>query len=319
MEKLYIPEDFYKEEVRCGYTVSSQMKKVWAVELDLLYQLQQVCSKYGIRYFASGGTILGAVRHQGFIPWDDDIDLMMLREDYDRLLAHGDAFEAPYLLQSLESDEGYLRGHAQLRNTQTTCIVRSEMGLKLPYNQGIFIDIFPLDAAAPTEKLLQRQKKRLKNLMTQAWDSYFSGPGYGEDTAWRKNRLLHPLMPVLGRVWDYKKIMRAYFKEAQRFNSMDTKYVAKVAYACGDRRMYDLRKGFDTFTMAPFEMLEVPLYGDHVNHLKRQYGDYMKFVIGTADHGGLIFDPDMPADEWLRTHQDEVKKAVDQLHGRAEK
>lgn len=317
MEKLYIPEEFYQEEVRCGYTVSAEMKKVWAVELDLLYQLQQVCSKYGIRYFASGGTILGAVRHQGFIPWDDDIDLMMLREDYDRLLAHADAFEAPYLLQSLETDEGYLRGHAQLRNTRTTCIVRSEMGIKLPYNQGIFIDIFPLDAAAPSEKLLQKQKKRLDSLMAQAWDSYFSGPGYGEDTAWKKNRLLHPLMPVLGKVWDYKKIMRAYFKEAQRFNSMDTKYVAKVAFACGDRRMYDLRKGFDTFTMAPFEMLEVPLYSDHVNHLKRQYGDYMKFVIGTADHGGLIFDPDTPADEWLKAHQDEVEKAVDELHGRA--
>ena len=304
MEKLYIPE---------------HLKKVWAVELDLLYQLQQVCSKFGIRYFASGGTILGAVRHKGFIPWDDDIDLMMLREDYDRLLAHADAFEAPYLLQSLETEEGYLRGHAQLRNTQTTCIVRSELALKLPYNQGIFIDIFPLDAAAPNEKLLKKQKKRLDLLMTQAWDSYFSGPGYHEDTAWKKNRLLHPIMPVLGKVWDYKKIMRAYFREAQRFNSLNTKYVAKVAYACGDRRMYDLREGFEAFTMAPFEMLEVPLYGDYVHHLKRQYGDYMKFVIGTADHGGLIFDPDMPADEWLRTHQDEVKKAVDQLHGRAEK
>ena len=319
MEKLYIPEEFYKEEVLCGYTVSEHMKKVWAVELDLLYQLQQVCSRFGIRYFASGGTILGAVRHKGFIPWDDDIDLMMLREDYDRLLAHADAFEAPYLLQSLETEEGYLRGHAQLRNTQTTCIVRSELALKLPYNQGIFIDIFPLDAAAPNEKLLKKQKKRLDLLMTQAWDSYFSGPGYHEDTAWKKNRLLHPIMPVLGKVWDYKKIMRSYFREAQRFNSLNTKYVAKVAYACGDRRMYDLREGFETYTMAPFEMLEVPLYGDYVHHLKRQYGDYMKFVIGTADHGGLIFDPDMPADEWLRTHQDEVKKAVDQLHGRAEK
>jgi lipopolysaccharide cholinephosphotransferase len=242
---------------------------------------------------------------------------MMLREDYDRLLAHADAFEAPYLLQSLETDEGYLRGHAQLRNTRTTCIVRSELALKLPYNQGIFIDIFPLDAAAPNEKLLQKQKKRLASLMTQAWDSYFSGPGYHEDTAWKKNRLLHPVMPVLGKVWDYKKIMRAYFKEAQRFNDRNTRYVAKVAYACGDRRMYDLREGFETFTMAPFEMLEVPLYGDYENHLKRQYGDYMKFVIGTADHGGLIFDPDLPADEWLKEHQDQVKEAVDKLHGRA--
>ena len=103
--KLEIADSFYQEEERCGYLVSAHMKKVWAVELDLLYQLDQVCRKYGITYYASGGTILGAERHKGFIPWDDDIDLMMLRDQYDLLCAHADEFEDPYS-QALEETDG---------------------------------------------------------------------------------------------------------------------------------------------------------------------------------------------------------------------
>ena len=317
---LEIPEGWLEPEEKWGFQVTRQRKEIWAVELDLLHELDRVCKKHGLTFFADSGTMLGAIRHKGFIPWDDDIDVAMMRDEYEQLCKiAGEEFSYPYFFQTEYTDHGTLRGHAQLRNSMTTAVLKDENHTQYPFNQGIFIDIFPLDAAAPNEKLLKKQKKRLDLLMTQAWDSYFSGPGYHEDTAWKKNRLLHPIMPVLGKVWDYKKIMRSYFREAQRFNSLNTKYVAKVAYACGDRRMYDLREGFETYTMAPFEMLEVPLYGDYVHHLKRQYGDYMKFVIGTADHGGLIFDPDMPADEWLRTHQDEVKKAVDQLHGRAEK
>ena len=86
--KLKIDDSFYQEEERCGYLVSAKMKRIWAVELDLLYQLQQICEKYGIKYYASGGTILGAERHKGMIPWDDDIDIMMLRDQYDLLCQH---------------------------------------------------------------------------------------------------------------------------------------------------------------------------------------------------------------------------------------
>ena len=107
MKQLEIADSFYQEEERCGYVVSAHMKKVWAVELDLLYQLQQVCEKYGIQYYASGGTILGAERHKGFIPWDDDIDIMMLRDQYDLLCTHADEFEDPYFFQICETDKGY--------------------------------------------------------------------------------------------------------------------------------------------------------------------------------------------------------------------
>ena len=125
--KLQIEDSFYQEEERCGYLVSAHMKKVWAVELDLLYQLDQVCKKYGIKYYASGGTILGAERHKGMIPWDDDIDLMMLRDQYDILCSHADEFKEPYFLQTFDTDEGYFRGHAQLRNSNTTGVLLSEV------------------------------------------------------------------------------------------------------------------------------------------------------------------------------------------------
>lgn len=77
---IVLPDGFLNEEVRCGYTVTKQMKEVWAVELDMLEKLLSVCKKHDIKIFASGGTMLGAVRHQGFIPWDDDIDMMMFRD-----------------------------------------------------------------------------------------------------------------------------------------------------------------------------------------------------------------------------------------------
>lgn len=80
-----INSDFLKEEYRNGYLITEKMKKVWAVELDLLSELDRVCKKYNIKYYAAFGTLLGAIRDKGFIPWDDDIDVWLLRDEYERL------------------------------------------------------------------------------------------------------------------------------------------------------------------------------------------------------------------------------------------
>ena len=74
---------FFREEIRNGFLVTEKMKRIWYTEISLLQELDRVCKKYGLRYFAEYGTLLGAVRHKGFIPWDDDIDVAMFRDDYE--------------------------------------------------------------------------------------------------------------------------------------------------------------------------------------------------------------------------------------------
>ena len=102
--KINIPPTFFDEEVRCNYIVKSLMKEVWAVEMDLLEEAKRVFEKYNLRWYAIGGTLLGAVRHKGFIPWDDDIDIAMPRSDYAKSqeLA-GDEFCYPYFLHRSRS------------------------------------------------------------------------------------------------------------------------------------------------------------------------------------------------------------------------
>ena len=96
--------DFFREETRCDFLVTTERKKIWAVELDLLMQFDRVCRKHGLRYFMFVGSLLGAIRHRGFVPWDDDIDLVLPRDDYETMLKLGDEFPAPYFLQSPWTD-----------------------------------------------------------------------------------------------------------------------------------------------------------------------------------------------------------------------
>ena len=119
--------EFYKEEIRCGWRVDEKTKRIWAVQLEMLDEVERICKKYGLKYFADSGTLIGAVRHQGYIPWDDDIDLAMLREDYETFLkvAPGELKEH-LVLQTPYREKNYLRAHAQLRNSRTTGCSRED-------------------------------------------------------------------------------------------------------------------------------------------------------------------------------------------------
>ena len=80
-------ERFFEEEIRGGVKVDSMKKRVWAVQLKLLDEVERICGKYGLRYFADSGTLIGAVRERGYIPWDDDMDVEMPHEDYLKMLS----------------------------------------------------------------------------------------------------------------------------------------------------------------------------------------------------------------------------------------
>lgn len=113
-------------------------------ELDILSAFIDACGKLGLRYFVLQGTLLGAVRHHGFIPWDDDIDVGMMREDFEVFIKKAqDLLPDDLFIQTHETDPEYIQPFAKIRNSNTTFIETTAS--KLNINHGIYIDVFPLD------------------------------------------------------------------------------------------------------------------------------------------------------------------------------
>lgn len=274
-----------EEETRCGYTVSPQMKRIWNVEIDLLMQLLEVCKKNGLRCWVADGTLLGAVRHQGFIPWDNDIDVVMLRQDYDKLLAlEPDTFRHPYFLQSAYSDDSYFHAHAQLRNTDTAGIRPSDC--YRPFNQGIFIDIFPLDAVpedVPARKeTIKRIRKITRFLKTKDTPLLLSGR-------------IGLIFRKLKCLWVVKrKGWTAVFAEVddllrQGADIQTSRYVAELSFS-GDDYLLD-KHIFDGTVMLNFENIQVPAPKGYEDYLKTQYGeDYMTPRQVSTAHDDAVFD-----------------------------
>ena len=96
IEKGVIPSNFLEPEIICDFYVDEKRKKIWAIGIDLLIQFDIVCRRHNLRYSLAFGTLLGCVRHHGFIPWGDDVDVVMPREDYESLKKYKSEFETPY-------------------------------------------------------------------------------------------------------------------------------------------------------------------------------------------------------------------------------
>ena len=121
-----------------------QFRKMQLVELEMLKEFDRVCTKHKINYVIFGGTMLGAVRHKGYIPWDDDADITMLREDYEKFKEHMDELNPDICyFQDNETDPNYRWGYGKLRRTGTKYVRVGQEHLKC--KTGIFVDVFPLD------------------------------------------------------------------------------------------------------------------------------------------------------------------------------
>lgn len=136
---------YISNHIHNGHLISNLRREVWDIELDMLDLVVNICDKIGVKYYLDAGTLLGAVRHQGFIPWDDDIDLVMFRDEYDKFISYcRENLEYPYFLQVPDTDSSIYQ-HAKIRRSDTTAILEKDLEANWDFNQGIFIDIFPLD------------------------------------------------------------------------------------------------------------------------------------------------------------------------------
>lgn len=296
------PQSFLAEEDLCGHHVSSWTKKLWATEIDCLVELKRICSKYHIQYYAGGGTLLGAVRHKGFIPWDDDIDVFMFYNDYKRFCEVAPKeVRAPFFFQNFQTETGFGPGLSRIRNSQTTgCTLYDRLMYDGKYNCGIFIDIFPLFGVEDNSILRFRQKSLIK-----FWGSLIAGyEGYRNAiiNGWTIKRRLNPyiLWWRLCRLFTtHKKISELYLK-ACAANEMTSK-VGLLSFSGFNKRFIWERKWFNKTVLLPFEFTDIACPLDYDPILKTMYGDYMEFVKGGQIHTLVQCDPDTPFGEVLKS------------------
>lgn len=271
------------------FVVTEKRKEIWNVELDLLNKLIEVCSKYNLKVFAIGGTLLGAVRHHGFIPWDDDIDLIMLREDYIKLCQiAGKEFKNPYFFQNTYTDKIY-RVHSQLRNSNTTALLKNEYASS--YNHGIFIDIFVLDNLPDDKKKIDKIKKvnkKYTKTIKYINVNKFSSPNFIKRTV---GNILLPfyklmILPFGGR----KKIFKRYENKIASFCSVSSSKLCNVTFDNIDKDVFD-KKWFDEVVYLDFEGLKMPCPKNYDEVLRVEYGaNYMTPIMASSKHGETYFD-----------------------------
>ncbi len=290
-----IDSSFYQKENRCAYTVSRETKMVWAVQLDLLMQLDKMCKLHNLKYCVGAGTLLGAVRHKGFIPWDDDIDVYMLREDFDRLTAVADEFQPPYFLQNSHTEPNLLRTYSRLRNGETTGTTAVDADRDI--NRGIFIDIFPIDGISDDrfKNGIQKARNALYIRIFNCYNASKISSGFEKLCFKRKVQF------ILGKLFVRNKesILKRYERNITKYSNGSSALWGNrtIVFDCPKSRR-PLKDYQDLIDM-PFEMLTVPVPRSYDSMLRQQYGDYMKIPKdkGKNMHGELIISTDYAYDD----------------------
>lgn len=280
----------YEAEVRDEYLVDEKHKQIWAIEMNLLQEVIKICRKYNLSYFVYGGTLLGAIRHKGFIPWDDDMDIAMLREDYEIFMekAAKELDMSKYHLQLSEQFGVVYEGFARLRDNNSTAIIRKDC--KRDCNHGIFIDIFPLDNLVEDEKKRRKQFKKIKLL---------SGLIFYRVN--QDNNLGHAgLKTLLGFVksenlWNWMVGMLK--KECIKYNSVSCSKVGILSCDPFDEKCYWYIEDIEQTMDVPFENIVVKAPVGYDRCLKIGYGNYMEFPPVEERgvwHKDVYFDPYNP-------------------------
>lgn len=269
------------------------LKKVHLVCLDLLEQMDRICREEGIEYTLSSGSLLGAVRHKGFIPWDDDIDVAMTRDNYNKFLQVAGS--------KLDSDKYFVEHYslcdyasvefAKLKNNYTTFVNIENTSRKM--NHGISIDVFPIDKV-PDLQGASKIAKRHKILYAISASTI---PSLVKTKSLPK-RLLSYLLKPIGLVWGYNNIMATEDKNFQRYNDTDAKYTTADIIRRHKIMPYEW---FEHYTDIEFEGRKFRSIVNYDGYLSTVYGDYMtlppedKRVTHLAD----LVDPDRSYKEYL--------------------
>jgi lipopolysaccharide cholinephosphotransferase len=241
------------------------------LERDMLVSFLEVCDKLSLRYYLVGGTLLGAVRHQGFIPWDDDIDIAMPRADYEVFLREGQKYLPEHLfLQHLNSDPAYGGNFAKIRDMRTTLVEYSVR--KYPMCHGVFIDVFPLDFYPDDPREQKKMDRR------QLYFKYRTRAAVEVPAPARHSAAVElGLNAMSGLTWLCCPSFRRVLKIREKVHT-GVKSGEKWANYCGAWGKKEIMpaRWFGEGCKLRFEGLEVTGPEHYHEYLTQMYGDYMQ-------------------------------------------
>ena len=280
---MELKREFFYEEVQDGFYIPSIMKRAWGAGLTILSEVDRICKKYEIPYYAGYGTLLGAVRSSSFIPWDDDIDLMMLRSDFNRFLSVAEK-ELPeeLALDSLETNPDFWGMNPCVRSA-VLCFHPKLFSKYREFPYHAFVDIFPLDELAedPEEERQRENKVHLLFQMMKKVEGREGEPAKWEEELKqieklfsvqldRRRSILTQLSGVMDRVY-------------QEFNGRGGNTLTFMPLYMMRKDRYP-RAVFEKREWAPFCNLSLPIPSGYDRLLQCTYGDYHKKVKAGGEH-----------------------------------
>lgn len=248
------------------------LPKLHSCELLILKEVKRLCEENGIQYFIIAGTLLGAVRHKGFIPWDDDMDVGMLREDYEKFikLAKTDLC-SQFFLQTPETDSAYGLNFAKIQLKDTSLVEATAANNAV---KGISIDIFPFDTVPESDKEKAKHNRRtyfLRRLFL-AKQNY---KVYGKKEYVK--RLVYFVLKVISLFYSREKLCKMLDFECERYNTVNKmpEKIVNIGGAYGYEKETIRREWVDSTVDLPFEDFTVAAPAGYIPYLEYFYGDYM--------------------------------------------
>ena len=244
----------------------TSMREMQLIELDILLMFDQYCKDHSLRYSVYGGTLLGAARHKGFIPWDDDIDLCMERPQYELLIQTVRKHPLPpkYKLYSVQ-DKGYAKPFIKIINTGTKLAQKEKDDCS-----GVWIDIFPIDGTPKSELrclMLVKRMTFLEGLLQTAASSPLQASSL-------PNKLAKCLLFPIARLWGANNICRRMDALAKRIPYEKSVFVGNIVWNRAGLTTRQYRNLFDGYGEIEFEGHQVSVQNNYLAVLYSLYGNF---------------------------------------------